>query len=132
MDSVILSASSFMVWYSPDCIPHHPSAKEGMFTGISLQEFYFRDPGDQILNTASIHKNMLISVCSSQGKHGMAVAAEPVPPCRSCGAKLCFPVMLTPQQEHWHCGIYSQPNLFCCSTSPKTPNLELSQPETSG
>lgn len=67
----MLSASSYMLWYSPDCIPHHPSARGGMFTGISLQEFYFIDEGDQILNAASVDKNMLISVCSVQGKHGM-------------------------------------------------------------
>lgn len=48
MDSVILSASSYMVQYNADCITHHPSAKGGMFTGISLQEFYFRDPGDPL------------------------------------------------------------------------------------
>lgn len=62
---------------------------------------------------------MFISVCSFQGKHGMAVAAEPGPPCRSCGAKLCFPptVQTPPQQELCHRVIYSQPILFCCAVN---------------
>lgn len=70
---------------------------------------------------------MLVSVCSFQGKHGMAVAAEPVPPCRSCGAKLCFPTVQTPpQQEHCHRVIYSQPILFCCAVNSPV-HLEKTQ-----
>lgn len=52
----------------------------------------------------------------------MAAAAEPVPPCRSWGVKLCFPKVQTPHREHWGalslCYLLTAKPLLCSVSSP--------------